>query len=487
MGVGEQGFGHLERIRSDDGGCVELHRPHIRGTVGRVAPIHDVDDRREVRPILLRGTEGGHVERDVEGTDPEVPNVALQQGADRAAQRFVAGLAPDHDQLLLLYGGEAREGSDALQRDVESERCVDAVEVCEVGGAVFSFVGRSVAAEAFDLRVVGASGCGDLCVPVDDGAAGPPETVPHQERVARLRVGFEGLAAPFQADGDVASDLLGREVEGVVVVEDDDTVEAVVLGDVRGRGRVLAFHAAEDVRRGAVLRVAERVAFGRGYLAVEVEADAGIEWAGGAQPVEERAFQGDAVGDLHDALSGDVVYRAEGLLDPGVHGLRRVETSRRRRDVEDVVCEGAVFLGELGDQGLKVRYLAFGPHRLHGPLSGGLQAGVEALAVDHTLHVPLDPQFQAHYLVGEADGLWPVFAVEVGHEQSRPEGVAGTSDVRDLYLRQWPDTLHVTIIRDCDDAARTREDDELRAEVVELADGRLLVHVDVEEAAGVLE
>ena len=201
------------------------------------------------------------------------------------------------------------------------------------------FVGRGVAAEAFDLRVVGAAGGRDLGVAVDDGSAGPPEAVPHQEGVARLRVGFEGLAAPFQADRDVARDLLGREVEGVVVVEDDDAVEAVVLGDVRGRGRVVAFHAAEDVGRRAFLRVAERVALGGGYLAVEVEADPGVERAGGAQFVEERAFQGDAVRDLHDALGGDVVHRAEGLLDPGVHSLGRVEASRRRGDVEDAVCE----------------------------------------------------------------------------------------------------------------------------------------------------
>src|SRR5918999_5630984 len=150
---------------------------------------------------------------------------------------------------------------------------VDTGEVPEVVGAVVSLVGRDVAAEAFALGVVGASGRRDLRVPVDDGAAGPPQTIPHQEGVAGLRVGFEGLAAPLEADGDVAGDLLGREVEGVVVVEDDDAVEAVVLGDVRGRGRVLAFHAAEDIRRGAFLWVAEWVSLRRRYLAVEVEAD----------------------------------------------------------------------------------------------------------------------------------------------------------------------------------------------------------------------
>src|SRR5215210_3732934 len=211
---------------------------------------------------------------------------------------------------------------------------------------------------------------------------------------------------------------------------------------------MLAFDTAEDVGRRAFLWVAEWVAFRRCYLAVEVQVDARVEWAGGTQLVEERAFQGNAVRDLHDALGGDVVHRAEGLLDPGVHRLRRDEAARRRGDVEDAVCEDAILGRAVGDQGPKVGYLTFGRHRLHGLLSGGLQACVEVLAVGHTLHVTLDTKFQARYLVGQADRA---------------------SDVRDLYLRHWPDALHVTVVRDGDDDARTGEDDDLRTEVVELA------------------
>src|SRR5215212_2508360 len=348
-----------ERIGGDDGGRVEFHGAHVRGTVGRVSAVHDVDDRREGRPVFLRGTERGHVEGHVEGADAEASNVALQQGADGPAQRSVLGIVPDHGELLLLLGGEARERTDAFQRNAETQRLVNVGEIPEVVGAVYPFVGRSVAAEAFDLRVVAASGRRDLRVAVDDRAAGPPQAVPHQEGVACLRVGIESLAAPLEADGDVAGDLLGREVQGVVVVEDDDAVEAVVLGDVRGRGRVLAFHAAEDVRGGALLGVAKWVPLGSRYLAVEVEADTGVERAGSAKLVEERAFEGDAVRDLYDALGSDLVNRAEGLLDPGAHGLRGVEAPRRRGDVENAVGEGAVLRGEVRDQGLEVRYLAF--------------------------------------------------------------------------------------------------------------------------------
>jgi hypothetical protein len=109
-----QRFGDPERVRGDDGGCVEFHRSHIRGTVGWISAVHDVDDRREVRPVLLGGTERGHVEGDVEGADAEVPDVALQQRADRAAQRCISRFGPENDQLLLLDGGEARERADAF-------------------------------------------------------------------------------------------------------------------------------------------------------------------------------------------------------------------------------------------------------------------------------------------------------------------------------------------------------------------------------------
>src|SRR5215218_10572655 len=71
-----------EGIGGDHRCGVQLHRPHVRGAVGRVSAVHDVDDRREVRPVFLRGTEWGHIEGDVEGAAAEVPNEALQQGAD---------------------------------------------------------------------------------------------------------------------------------------------------------------------------------------------------------------------------------------------------------------------------------------------------------------------------------------------------------------------------------------------------------------------
>jgi hypothetical protein len=75
----------------------------------------------------------------------------------------------------------------------------------------------------------------------------------------------------------VVGDLLGGEVEGVVIVEDDDAVEAVVFGDVRGGHRVLTPHPPEDVGGRALLRAAERVPDRGFYLALEVHAHAGIQ------------------------------------------------------------------------------------------------------------------------------------------------------------------------------------------------------------------
>jgi hypothetical protein len=42
---------------------------------------------------------------------------------------------------------------------------------------------------------------------------------------------------------------------------------------------MFAFHAAEHVGRGTVVRMAKRVAFRGGDLAIEVEANACVEWA----------------------------------------------------------------------------------------------------------------------------------------------------------------------------------------------------------------
>ncbi len=268
-----------------------------------------------------------------------------------------------------------------------------------------------------------------------------------------------------------------------MVVEDDYAVEAVVLGYVRGRGRVLALYAAEDVGRRAFLWVTERVSLGRCYLAVEVEADACVEWAGGPQPVEERAFQGDTVRDLHDALGGDVVHRGEGLLDPGLHRLRRVEASCRRGHVEDAVCEDAILRGEGGDQGPKVSYLAFSRHRLRGPTL--LQAGIYLVAVDIRGEGALRSQLPLDDLTGKEHRVFGRAAIEGGCEEACQESIPGTCDVDDLDGPGGNVGGDTAVLGDEIALLAHGEHDGLGAEVVEHLDVLLGFVVGAEDPPGV--
>src|SRR5206468_1919062 len=97
----------------------------------------------------------------------------------------------------------------------------------EVVRAVLVLVPQRRSPEALDLRVVHAPGGGDLGVAVNYGASGPPETVPHKERISGLRVFFEGSPHPLESHRDVVVHLLRGEGERVVLVEDYEAVEAV--------------------------------------------------------------------------------------------------------------------------------------------------------------------------------------------------------------------------------------------------------------------
>src|SRR5690606_18156948 len=111
-------------------------------------------------------------------------------------------------------------------------------------------------------------------------------------------------------------------------VEDDYTVEGIVLGYVRGGDGMRPPHAPEDVLRGAFLGLAERVACGAGALCFQVRVPTGVERAGGPQAVEEGPFQRDSVGRPHDALLFDLLYRPECLPDPRSHATGDDEPSR---------------------------------------------------------------------------------------------------------------------------------------------------------------
>src|SRR4028118_1346940 len=104
------------------------------------------------------------------------------------------------------------------------------VEIPEVVRTVRALILERRPTEPLDLRVVRASGGGDLGVAVDHGAPGPPETVPHKERILSLWVGYPGALNPLERHRDVIVHLLRGKRERIVIVEDDEAVEAVGLG-----------------------------------------------------------------------------------------------------------------------------------------------------------------------------------------------------------------------------------------------------------------
>src|SRR3954468_19376735 len=114
-----------------------------------------------------------------------------------------------------------------------------------------------------------------------------------------------------------------------MLVEDDDTVKAIVLGDVRGGNGVFAPDTPEGVCRCPFIRSAERVFDGLLYLALQVYAHPGVRGARGPQLVKEGTLQGNAVRHLDHPLLPHGVYGAEGTLDPVVHSFRRDQKTSR--------------------------------------------------------------------------------------------------------------------------------------------------------------
>src|SRR3712207_6811653 len=101
-----------ERIRGDYRGGVELHRADVRGAVGRVPAVYQVDYGKEAGPVLVRGGQRRHVEGDVEGADAEAVDVAVEQRPHGPREVLVVRPFPDHDDLLLLDRREACERPD---------------------------------------------------------------------------------------------------------------------------------------------------------------------------------------------------------------------------------------------------------------------------------------------------------------------------------------------------------------------------------------
>src|SRR3989442_15189401 len=166
---------------------------------------------------------------------------------------------------------------------------------------------------------------GHLHVAMNDRGAGSPERIPQQEVVARLLISAVRRFGPAAAGREVVSEL--RRVHGcdrIVAVENENAVEAIVLGDVARRDRVRSVNTAEGIRRRAGFWMAEGIAFALGDLGAGVVGALRLHRPTRAQIVEERSLIGDTVRDAHDALRADRRYRTEELLDPLPHLLGRL-------------------------------------------------------------------------------------------------------------------------------------------------------------------
>ena len=155
-----------------------------------------------------------------------------------------------------------------------------------------------------------------------------------------------GRFCPAKAGVEVVAEHLAVEAQRVVLLEDDEGVEAVELGDVGAGDAVRALDAAEDVGGRLDERLRERVFAAGGELGLERGLVDERVRATGAQRVEEGAAAGDEVGDADDPLGEGRFDGAEVALDPGPHGIGRDDPAFDGVDAEDAVEERAFRLGE---------------------------------------------------------------------------------------------------------------------------------------------
>src|SRR5213593_3789060 len=94
-----------------------------------------------------------------------------------------------------------------------------------------------------------------------DRSAGAPEAVPDEEVVLRARIFLVCRESPAaRGEQAIANRRYVHRSEGIVLVEDEDTVIRVVFRDVGRRDPVLALDAPEGVRGRSRLGMAEGIA-----------------------------------------------------------------------------------------------------------------------------------------------------------------------------------------------------------------------------------
>ena len=141
----------------------------------------------------------------------------------------------------------------------EAERAVRGREVVEVVCAVLLSICGGGAPERLDAGVVASARQLHLCVSVNDRASGPPEAVPEEERVYRVRVFPMRRSEPAVRQFHAAAYGCAVEPQRVGLREDEQAVVRVVLRRVRGGQRSVVAEASEQVLRRALLGLRPRV------------------------------------------------------------------------------------------------------------------------------------------------------------------------------------------------------------------------------------
>ena len=241
-------------------------------------------------------------------------------------------------------------------------KAVHLVEVLEVVAAVVGLVEEGRTAQVLDGSIVHVAAQHDLGMAVDEGGPRPPEAVPEEEVVLGRRVAAVGQLCPAAPGIDVVVEHLAVKAQRVALLEDDEGVPAVELGDVAGGDAVAPLHPPEGVLRRALEGRGQRVMVAAGQLGLQVQAGGRPVGPVRTEPVEEDPLEGDQVGHLDDLLDQGRLYPPEVLLDPGQHGVRGHQPPVGHSHVEDALEQGSLGLGQLGYQFVQVNDFDFGCH-----------------------------------------------------------------------------------------------------------------------------
>src|SRR4030042_3943937 len=122
---------------------------------------------------------------------------------------------------------------------------------------------------------------------------------------------------PSKTGIDVVHKFLQGEAQRVVLLENDNSVEALKLGHVAGGYTVFPFHPAKKILWCIGKRRAKRVAPAR---TIEVGFDlvwpVSVERTTGPHRIENRAFQGYQIGESQHLLLAHCIQGTDLLLKP---------------------------------------------------------------------------------------------------------------------------------------------------------------------------